>query len=874
MHSRARSAPHLAVLAVALGLLGAGAPAAPDLPRFKLFLREAGVYRVTYEDLAPDLAGRRPETAALGLRNAGEAVAVWIAGGDDGSLDPGDSIEFLGRHLPGENAYYNELTRDNVYVLAFDDPEPARMRSVAPPPGAARSASPGAWTVERHQEEDRMLMRFAATPGRDTELWYWAKLSHLAADAFRLPLDLPGLDTTSSRPVTLRIRLRGLSEPRHRLDPNLRDHRVEAAIDGRPVGAAEWDGAQDYVLEIDAGPARALAEHGHELALVVPARVPSGAIPPDPVVDVSLLNSVALRYPRSAAVGDSTTRLRWDPASPGDALELLAAPDRRLVIYTDGGERLVPGTSVAGPQPSGQVARLFAPPAGGAQSLFVVPDGALRGPDAIEVDRPSALRLAANRADYIMIVHPRLRDAIEPLAALHRRRGLTVEVVDIRDVYDEFHHGILHPRAIRDFVAHAHRHWRRPAPRFVLLVGDASWDSRNEQVEPANYASWTWNPAHGTRIPFGHRTPYSRDSDVNHRNLIPTWSVATTQGHAASDNWFVAVDGDDIHPDLAIGRLPVVSPEEVEAIVAKTIRYVEEPEVGPWRRNLLWITDENTAIQDQSDWIVEPLRGLGFRAVKVYPDLEEVANETHQARLRQALGDGQLLVHFWGHGGRFIWQTGRTDLNSQRDLFNLDDLDRLPASRRLAVVLSMTCYSGPFDHPNADSLGEKFLRLPDAGAVAVLAASWRSAPTREFSHALVEELLSADSIGTAVLRAKHRITDPAELIEIYNLLGDPAIPLAMPRLGVRLAQRHEGPHGLSLVGTVERAGFSGRALVEWLDGAGRVVAERQLALDGPSFAAAWEPPSGGGAVAVRVYVWNAEEGIDGIGAVSLAGGAR
>ena len=51
----------------------------------------------------------------------------------------------------------------------------------------------------------------------------------------------------------------------------------------------------------------------------------------------------------------------------------------------------------------------------------------------------------------------------------------------------------------------------------------------------------------------------------------------------------------------------------------------------------------------------------------------------------------------------------------------------------------MTCYSAPFDHPNADSIGEKFLRLPDRGAVAVVAASWRISPSEEMSRLLLEE---------------------------------------------------------------------------------------------------------------------------------------
>lgn len=46
-------------------------------------------------------------------------------------------------------------------------------------------------------------------------------------------------------------------------------------------------------------------------------------------------------------------------------------------------------------------------------------------------------------------------------------------MVDVEDVMDEFHHGIVTPTTIHRFLAYAHRNWRK-APRYVLLVGKAT----------------------------------------------------------------------------------------------------------------------------------------------------------------------------------------------------------------------------------------------------------------------------------------------------------------------------------------------------------------------------------------------------------------
>ena len=104
-----------------------------------------------------------------------------------------------------------------------------------------------------------------------------------------------------------------------------------------------------------------------------------------------------------------------------------------------------------------------------------------------------------------------------------------------------------------------------------------------------------------------------------------------------------------------------------------------------------------------SDGAAESAARQGFMPDKVYPPANSTTAED-QARLHAALNRGQLLVHFVGHGGRYIWRTGPADWQQHRDLFNLDDIDRLEPSGRLPMVLSMTCYSAPFDHPSADSI--------------------------------------------------------------------------------------------------------------------------------------------------------------------------
>jgi hypothetical protein len=398
----------------------------------------------------------------------------------------------------------------------------------------------------------------------------------------------------------------------------------------------------------------------------------------------------------------------------------------------------------------------------------------LRAPAAVERDVPSTWTTAPRRADYLVVTTKALQAAVAPLVELRRRQGLAVEVVDVQDVFDELNHGLPHPAALRAFFAHAYQHWQPPAPRFALLVGDASWDS-GDSPDGSRYPDAAFTPAHGTVFAQidSPRYPLERRA---HRNLVPTWSYDTYDGHAAGDNWLADVVGDDEKPELAIGRFPVTTADEVTAIVAKVLRYERDAAAGDWQRNVLWISNEDRSFQATSDRLAQRYGERGFSAEKIYAHAEVTPTEADQAAIRSALGNGQLIVHFIGHGGRFIWRTGPPDWMKHRDLFNLDDVERLAPSDRLPVVLAMTCYSAPFDHPTADSIGEKFLREPERGAVAVIAASWRNAPSYQMSETLVDELLQAPTLGEGLQAAKRRSPN-RDFVQQYNLLGDPALRL-------------------------------------------------------------------------------------------------
>jgi hypothetical protein len=715
---------------------------------------------------------------------------------------------------------------------------------------AALSATPGASaTALRHLEQDLLRVRF--DPRRvdeHAEAWYWQRISVLDAEPFQLPVDLGQVRAESAGQVSLQANLRGWSfSPR---PDDVPDHRVELLWNGQVVASVDWEGQAQQTIEVAALPREHLLDGQNLLQLRVPSRRTGDK--QNLIPDVVLLNWVKLSYPFDGKAPAGATRLR----PTADQTLGIADSTSPVSIYSSEGTR----SRLA----SNTTSRL-------SESYTLLWAGKPLEVDAIRADKPSKLGATGQQADYLMIAHASLLDAIQPLAEHRRREGLAVAVVDVQDIYDEFNHGIVSAEAIRDFISHSVHAWQPPAPRFVLLVGDASWDSRHDDKADQNYADWTAGMERANRFVKNSSTPYA-DPHVR-RDLLPTLQARTQEGYAASDSELVAITGDDWLPDLAVGRLPVASPEEVTDIVRKILNY-ERESAGPakWRRNFLLLTNEESRMQKRSDKLgAEPELG-GLAGTRIYPRSADQDNSAHQDRLIEAWDAGQLLVHFLGHGGRYIWRTGPPDLKKNHDLFTLQDVDRLAPGSNLPLVLSMTCYSAPFDHPLADSIGEKLLRAPNRGAVGVLAASWRNNPNQEFSRRLMIELTSPGArVGEAILRAK-RWVKTRLLVQTYNYLGDPAMRLAMPQRVMQMsAESSSESAGIEVRAMLQDiAGLeTGQVLIELIDTQGVPRGEWTTTVrDGKFLFSVPERANPG--EKIRIYVWNEESGVDAVGGVPIS----
>jgi hypothetical protein len=154
----------------------------------------------------------------------------------------------------------------------------------------------------------------------------------------------------------------------------------------------------------------------------------------------------------------------------------------------------------------------------------------------------STLRATANQADYLLIAPRAFLEAAEPLVKRRLDQGLAARAVAFEEIADAFGHGQPSAEAIRSFLAYAFQSWARPSPRYVLLLGDSTYDPRNFM---------------GTSQP----------------SPLPALWTKTTYLWTVTDPQLAAVNGEDALPDMAIGRLPATTVEQAQRLVEKLLAW-------------------------------------------------------------------------------------------------------------------------------------------------------------------------------------------------------------------------------------------------------------------------------------------------------------
>ncbi|NKQ35737.1 MAG: hypothetical protein HF973_09000 [Chloroflexi bacterium] len=662
-----------------------------EIPQtLNLTITESGITAVTAADLAAYNWNVQELTADnIRLTRNGDPVPFY----SDGS-----ALYFLAE------ATTDPLEPHTVYQLNLA-PGTAMAEWDAAPTGPGDSAG----MMRYIWEEDSTFL--ADSEGDD--LWYGRLL--LAPRIWTLPLDDIHPNGGNGR---LSVRLWSSTEY-----DSYPDHHMKLRLNDEELLSWKWDGIRQESINLRIPQGILRPEGSNELTFDLPGDTNAAG-------EAVYIDRVELLYESDL----SARRGQFWFSSPAKNIQITQAAPNLLVFDVSDKENPV---ALSGIEVREAQARFNG--GDGDEFIALTPGEALRPSIASAPAIKVSLKQNERGADYVAIIpdEPGFAEALQPLLEHRHDQGYRVTAVSLPQIYAEFGYGHKSAQAIKDFLTYAANEWTAPAPKFVLLAGDASYDLHDHLNGP-------------------------------NENILPTSLTHSAQnGYVSSDAWYGILD-DSGKPQIAVGRFPAQTAVQLQNMVEKTIAY--ETTSQPWQQHALLVADDEPVFDNITENLAAYLDEEGLDVDALYMS----QNDAIHYDIISALNKGVGLVNYAGHGDYDSWGDER--------VFQGDDGAMLANSGRAPILTSLSCNNGSFADPQRDSLAEKLLWVENGGIVAAVAptTSMKNMAASPLAARFYQNLLSgkADTIGEALLLAES-VEDPLpgwrDMILSVQILGDPAL---------------------------------------------------------------------------------------------------
>lgn len=670
------------------------------VPAVKVSVTKPGWYRVKKSDLTAAGFDAGDNGKALSVYTDGTEVPVLVNAKNEGKFTADDSIEFFGRgiDMPGTGA--------RIYYITARRGSGLRVKSTGAR-GSSGSPAPAsfAYTFERIE---KTVFFTALTNNGDRENFYGAVLT-----TWPIEQPVPVTNRDPNGMAQLELAIQGATEGM--------EHVVEVKLNGSAIGFVRVNGSSRHVEKLDVYASQLLEGDN-----VVTLTAQNGWD------DVSVLESLRLTYPHRFRADNDALSFSV-PAGTKVAVGGFSTDKVKVIDVTD---PMVPQVIEADvtAEAGGSKSVSFATTGNGTRVIFAFAETRVLAPAQIAWNEPSTWNATSNAANLVIITNRAFTADAKRLEAARDAQGIATTVVDVQNVYDEFSYGHHGPEAIRDFLKQTQK-WKT-APRYVILLGDASFDPRNY----IGFGSW---------------------------DFVPTKLVPTAYLKAPSDDWFADFNGTGI-PSLAIGRIPARTVAQAKAIVDKLIARGAAAPSGGWAQNV-------TIVADSTD---------GTRFERAASDLATTVPGTHIVERinlattpsgSQAIVDsfsrGSILTTWVGHGSVELWGTG---------VFSSWAATALNNGNRLPFVVAMNCLNGYFHDLFSESIAEALMNNGNGGAIGVWASSALSGTSSQLDLTLAfnRNVFGATpkTVGDAAILAK-QATQNGDVRRTWILFGDPTIKL-------------------------------------------------------------------------------------------------
>jgi len=705
----------------------------------------AGMHEITHAELIGaglNLTGVAAERIAVSLKDRG--VAREVTGGE--TFGPGSTIRFWAEAPGLPDSLYLEQYSYRVAEAPDQVVQAGSLIGEFTGFVASFESSPPVTEVGTFQARQRDSRDVAYSMFNEADdPWYMARLR---ADRSNTHVSEFELDDQAALEQGARLRVRVIGSTDF---PESPDHRIAVEVNGQQVVQRDFEG--NAVVDIEAELATGVLQPGANTIQVI---APGGT---QAAFDISLLDSVELIHARRLIASNGWLLAESRAPTPTDDLVVAGFADSPVLAYARAGEELIALNVEALGGGNYRVDSLEQPadywisdasgfkPVSQVRAVAPVDLSQFNEADFVIIGAPPFLPLSADEA------HP-LNDFIDA----RRAEGWRPVVFNIEDIQRQFGFGMPLPEAVPRFLAALDAH---TAYEHVLLVGGDSYD-------------------------------YLDHLEMGALSFIPTlYRNSQYIPHAPADPLLADLDGDG-RPDKALGRWPVRTVDDLEAIVTKTLDWSEDSSA---LNRAVWITDSQDPSQpsfiaqagelsdtlQQSGWPASAISSVYWDDVVPPPGISTAtaARETYFELLEQ----GRSLSGFVGHGAPTMW--------TFQGLLTPRDIGELFNEGNPTLIGTMTCYTTYFVSPFSDTVAHRWMngfradaegnRIPGVanGAVAVHGAGVLSnyAQNGWFANAVLERQTAGRTLGQAVEDTRAKLPAGSESIFNWLLLGDPTLRL-------------------------------------------------------------------------------------------------
>jgi hypothetical protein len=309
----------------------------------------------------------------------------------------------------------------------------------------------------------------------------------------------------------------------------------------------------------------------------------------------------------------------------------------------------------------------------------------------------------AGATNRLLVIAPRaFQSALQEFVA-HKQKLLPTELRVLESILQEST-GADDPEKLKRFL---YGEWRERGLGYVLLVGDVDVLPVRfmvlDRVTPTafDYAFYPSDLYYGDLAkPDGSFDDWNARKDGFHAGYFG--EVRGEKNKADPINF----DAVDYRPEIAVGRWPVSTPEELRVVATKTMAYEQTSPTNsnPARPRAGFVAtggwvDSRKLLDD----LAAKLAGVWEVEKRFYSDARRPStNPPDHAQVRQLLNDGLALVVHTGHGQPDAWE----------QCLSVRDLDHITNATQLPVIISAGCSTAYFStlppyEPYADVDGKE-----------------------------------------------------------------------------------------------------------------------------------------------------------------------